>query len=202
MRHWRIMAAVAMAGLLPPAPAAAAQTVIMPLERPDPASITVPDMASFKPTPSDIRRFDDYFYFHKEGVSYERAFAELDQCRGYSMVAQVGAIPPTIVPVGGPLVQDAPKRGMFDPPYSNNLTFGSPLGSTIGYALVGMIVANYMEELALATNRRCMYWKGYSRYGTSRALWKAIDTGSDTEKLARRALLASGPRPAAVALEP
>ena len=178
-----------------------AQTVITPLERPDLASIAVPDMASFKPTQSDIRRFDDYFYFHKDGVSYERAFADLDQCRRYGMVAQGLAITPTVVPLGGLLVKDAPKPGMFDPTYNTN-TFGSPLGSAIGYALVSMIAASYLDELAQGTIRRCMMWKGYSRYGTSRALWKEIDKGNDAEKLVRRALLASGLKPAMAALDP
>jgi hypothetical protein len=168
---------------------ASAQTVITPLERPDPASITVPDMASFKPTPLDIRRFEDYFYFHKDGVSYERAFADLDQCRGYGMVAHGLVLTPTVVPLGGPLVKDAPK-------------LGSPMGGFISYVLVNMIVASYLEDLGQGTIRRCMMWKGYSRYGTSRALWKEIEKGNDAAKLARQALLASGLKPATTALDP
>src|ERR1043165_3550951 len=68
---------------------AGAQTIVVKvLERPDPTTVTVPDMA-FKPGRSDLRGFDDYFYFHKSGVSYERAFTDMDQCRIQSEMAHL-----------------------------------------------------------------------------------------------------------------
>ncbi|HWU54627.1 MAG TPA: hypothetical protein VN175_03935 [Rhizomicrobium sp.] len=170
-----------------------AQTVIKPLERPDPGTITVPDM-TFAPTKSDIRRFDEYFYFHKPGVSYERAFADLDQCRIYGMVAIFGGLPPSVVPLGGPQMLDKP----YDGP-----TMMTPFIGWLGDAIMrATIVADIMEGLARSTNRRCMMWKGYARHGATRALWKQIDTGSDAEKLARQAKLASGPIPSTQTLEP
>jgi len=59
---------------------ASAQTRIDPLTRPDATSVTVPNLA-FTPTKRDISDFGEYFYFHKDGVSYEHAFADLEQCR-------------------------------------------------------------------------------------------------------------------------
>ena len=176
------MAAVPLALLLSPA---SAQTVITPLERPDAASVTVPDMAGFKPTPKDARNFDDYFYFHKSGVSYERAFDDLEQCRVYAASAQLIAPMPTIIPVG------------------DVATSGPKVSQRIGIGILpAILIASAEEDTAIATMRTCMAFKGYGRYGTSRALFKQIDQGSDTEKQARRAVIASGPAPAGEAIDP
>ncbi len=165
---------------------ASGQTVITPLARPDPASVTIPDLAAFAPTPSDVRRFDDYFYFHKDGVSYARAFADMEQCRVNATLAQLYAAVPDLIPVG-------------DIPTSNPQLSARPyqLGGLFG----GFLIAEAEADYSAATNRKCMAYKGYARYGTSRALFKQIDSGTDTEKEARKALIAAGPKPAAEAIE-
>jgi hypothetical protein len=163
------------------------QTVITPLERPNATSITVPDVAGFKPTPKDVRNFGDYFYFHKSGVSYERAFADLEQCRINAAMAQVTALVPTVMPLG-----DAPTTA---PKLSQNyFLFGGPL--------MNILIAEAEDENGAATNRKCMAYKGYRRYGTSRVLFKQVDSGTTAEKQARRALIASGPVPGGEAMEP
>jgi hypothetical protein len=162
-----------------------AQTVIKSLERPDPATVTVPGMA-FKPILSDIRRFDEYFYFHKPGISYERAFADLDQCRIYGLFQQLSVIPPDFLPLGGELISD-PKPG-----------FTYVQGGILDYYFTQQ--AN--EDNERATVRRCMAFKGYARYGTSRAIGKQLESGTETEKLARRALIASGPDPQDRVIDP
>lgn len=179
------VAALAFSGLL--VLPAAGQTAITLLQRPDAASITVPDMASFKPAPSDMRRFDDYFYFHKEGVSYERAFADLEQCRINAAMAQLVPQVPEIIPVGDEATGN---------PQLSNRTF------LFGGMIAAFLIAEAEGDYAAFTNRRCMAFKDYRRYGTSRALFKQLDSGSDTEKQARKALIASGPSPAAEAIEP
>ena len=166
---------------------AAAQTAITALERPDAASVTVPDMAAFKPTPRDARSFDDYFYFHKSGVSYTRAFADLEQCRINAALAQVTALVPTLLPLGD-VPASAPKLSQ------NYFLFGGPL--------MNALIAEAEDENGAATNRKCMAYKGYRRYGTSRALFKQVDSGTLAEKQARKALIASGPAPAGEAMEP
>lgn len=164
---------------------------LKPLERPDAAAVTVPDM-TFTPAKADIRRFDDYFYFHKSGVSYERAFADLDQCRMYGQMTQFVAPLPAYVPLGGdPVKAPGPRHwNMF------------LMDGIVGALIADIIIANAMEDRAIATSRRCMAYKGYRRYGTSRNIFKQIDSGADTEKLARKALIASGPAPQIEATEP
>lgn len=167
-----------------------AQTVIEPLERPDPATVILPDM-TFKATPSDVRRFEDYYYFHKPGVSYERAFADLEQCRVYAAMAQMIPLMPTILPIGDvPVQTDGPRFGMPS-------QFGY-----LGGVLANSLIAAGAEENSIATNRRCMIYKGYHRYGTSRDLFKKIDSGGDAEKQARKALIASGAQPAIGRIDP
>jgi hypothetical protein len=173
---------------------AVAQTFMKQLERPDPATVSVPDIA-FTPTKSDINHFDEYFYFHKPGVRYERAFADLNQCRTYGMVATVYGPPPVLAPLGGEL------DGQRIDPLGRKNPLTDKNGEYVGI-LPAIFITNYMEELARGTERRCMMWKGYARYGVSRTLWQQIETGSAAEKLARMAVLASGPAPTVQAIEP
>lgn len=178
--------AAAIASLLLLAFSASAQTVITPLVRPDPATITVPD-TTFTPTKSDLRRFDEYFYFYKAGVGYERAFGDLDQCRTYGEASKLLTMPPTFVPMGGDVIKEPLfKPGIYPPPG----------------ILVTYLIQNAEEDNVRATVRRCMEYKGYGRYGLSRAIYKKIDTGTDAENLARLALIASGHQPAAEAIDP
>jgi len=137
---------------------------------------------------------DDYSYFFKSDVSYETAFADLDECRMYSLEAHFGK-PPRFVPLGAAAVKG-------ESLLSNEAAQERVL---LMWGLVGGLIANAFiqsaEDDAVDTaNRRCMMYKGYSRYGITRATWKQITAGTDAEKLARLALIASGPRPLAGAL--
>ncbi len=168
-----------------------AQTELKPAERPDPASVTIPDM-TFKAGVANVRHFDDYFYFYKPDVSYERAFADIDQCRIQSQMAQLVVPMPRFIPLGGePLAK--PERNIWAP---------FPMYGLVGMVIANAIIASAEDDLAIETSRKCMAYKGYHRYGTSRAIFKQIDSGTDVEKLARRARIASGPPPQTEALEP
>lgn len=47
-----------------------------------------------------------------------------------------------------------------------------------------------------------MMYKGYKRFGTTRKIWEEIAAGTETETLARLALIASGPQPLTGAVGP
>ncbi|HEX2592856.1 MAG TPA: hypothetical protein VHL34_15245 [Rhizomicrobium sp.] len=153
-----------------------------PVERPDPASIVVPDL-TFKAIARDYWRYDSYFIFHKDGVSYEQAFAELDQCRIYSLSARTAVTVHPFVPLGG----EVEKRDYTDRPRTGN--------GLVGSMMEDAMIENEWHYAVIATFRRCMYFKGYARYGTSERISKLIDAGTDAERLARLALIASGPKP-------
>ncbi len=186
----RVSAGAAMvACLCLAAPPALADGPIAPLVRPDPATITVPDTtAPLKP--NDARRADDYFYFYKPGVPYETAFADIDQCRIYSLQARLIAGPPRFVPLDAPAVSHHIEL-------QNAAAYG-----VIGELIGGIIVAGAEDDAAIATNRRCMFYKGYRRYGTTHDIVRQIEAGTDTDKAARLARIASGAAPQTQAIDP
>jgi hypothetical protein len=160
------------------------RTVLKPLDRPDPASVTVPKLET---TPSG-----DYFFFHKTGVTYERAFSDLDDCRIYSLQARLGILPPRFVPLGSTAMKS---EGVPSGPFF--LMFG-----VVGALIAMPLVENAEGDNADTTNRRCMMYKGYSRYGTTREAWKQITAGTAADKLARMALMASAAEPQSGAIGP
>ena len=156
--------------------------VLKPLDRPDPNSVSIPTL--------EVSSGDDYFYFYKAGVSYQRAFSDLDECRMYSLQAQLTSVPPKFIPLGSTPVKSDSTAGAA-------AQFG-----LVGVLIIAPIIESGEEDAAEASNRRCMMYKGYSRYGTSRASWKQIKAGTEAERLARLALIASGLAPSAGAIGP
>jgi hypothetical protein len=156
--------------------------VLRPLDRPDPSSVGVP-----RP---EVASSDDYFYFYKTGVSYQRAFSDLDECRMYSLQAQLTPVPPKFIPLGSAAVKS-----------EGTARVAAQFG-LVGLLVIGPIIESGEEDAAEASNRRCMMYKGYSRFGTSRASWKQIKAGTEAERLARLALIASVPPPSAGAIGP
>lgn len=169
----------------------AAEGAVQPLDRPDPKTIAVPDLVPRSPQRGSSA-YDESFYFYKAGVSYEAAFSDLDECRMYALSTPLLAVPPRFVPLGGDAIAEGRARsGAAMTQYG-----------VIGVLISGIIIANAEEDAIRFNTRRCMAYKGYERYGTQRAIWKQIDAGTDAEKTARMALIASGPHPDAKAIEP
>jgi len=170
-------------------PVFAEEPALAPLERPSPASVSVQNL----PLPSsqaDRRGSDDYFYFHKSGVTYEVAFADLDQCRLYVLTSSWVTGAPRFVPLGANVVQMPTIPAGKTAPSAN-----APQYRLVGWFLAAAIVQPAWEEHGRDVNRRCMSFKGYRRYAVSRTVFEQIDVGTDAEKLARMALIASGPQP-------
>jgi hypothetical protein len=168
--------------------------VAMPPAPPDPASVHVPDL-SFVPTPRDAGNYDEYFYFNKPGVSFTTAWNDLNECARYSV-----ALRPM-----GKIIQFAPLGSGKDPENrfdaaqweSVNLEFGF-FGSIIAGAVLGALA----DDNRRGNTRQCMGYKGYTRYGLTRALWHEVNKGKDADVQARLALIASGPAPAGEKLDP
>lgn len=153
--------------------------VLKPLDRPDRASITVPVLVATSK--------EDRSYFYKPGVSYEKAFSDLDACRMYSLQVSLAVVlPPKFVPLGSAAVRSESKG----PSPQFFMMYG-----LAGALFAEVIIQSAEDDTAEAVNRRCMAYKGYSRYGTSAQSWKQIAAGTDADRLARMALIASGPQP-------
>lgn len=167
------------------------QTVIKPLERPDPATVKVPALP-LTIGPKERIDADSYFYFHKDGVSYETAFADLEQCRLYAGSARQFTLPPKFVALGTNVItREFDRTDHMQWYYQQYGMVGGMTASIMAAIIVPMVD----EDNRNATMRRCMGYKGYQRYGLSSKAYKQIDSDSPAEKTARLALLASGPKP-------
>jgi len=151
----------------------------------DLATVTVPDLV-FTATPRDERSYDEYFLFHKPGVTTAAALADIQECRAFSQGLQPMAKLTHFVPVGGEAYEA-----------DNNAAY---MNAQFMYGLTGVLILAIVNEGLASDNehgntRRCMGFKGYQRYGTSRAIWKQMDKGGDEVMIARLALIASATQP-------
>lgn len=148
--------------------------------QPDPASLAPQDMA-FAETPAMVKDYDKYFYFHRQSTSFVEALTDLREC-------------------------DARARGIWQGKTARNETAGGMAYGLVGGLANALIFVPAQDRLFRRANlRRCMFFKGYARYGLPKALWEAFNLqhieAATPERdiqmsLARQALVASGPRPA------
>jgi hypothetical protein len=172
------------AALLFLASASQADAPTTPPAPPDPAKLSVPPL----PLPfieKDRQDSDSRYYFQKDGVSYQNAFADFQLCSQYSGTVVLVAKPRDYVPLGTDLVatdtsEDAAPQVI--PPY----------GGLVGALLFDAFVA---PEINASAMRLCMSYRGYKRYAVSSAAYREITRGNDTEEMARQAIVASGPAP-------
>lgn len=149
-----------------------------------PSETQPPDLA-FEITEKDSEEFHKYFYFHKDGISYEDAYMDIDECNIYQN-GPIGTegdfviIMPTFVSLG---------ETQTYLPWVPNET-----------GVVGVIMADIFAGPLVLKNRgqrmrKCMEYKGYDRYGLSKDLWKTVNRISPDEYVKVHAKIASGPKP-------
>lgn len=151
----------------------------------DPETVTVPDLA-YIPVPRDERNYDEYFLFHKPGVTSAAALADIQECRAFSQGLQPMAKLTHFVPLGGE-AYDADNRIAYQ---NAQLMYG-----LTGVLILGFVMDGLASDNEHGNTRRCMGFKGYKRYGTSRAIWKQISKDGDGVMIARLALVASATQP-------
>ncbi|RPF71995.1 hypothetical protein [Aurantiacibacter spongiae] len=154
--------------------------------QPDPAEIALVDVAGGT-RPDEADDFDKYFYFHRADTGFAQALTDIRECdaraRGFWRVASAAA--------------------------SNDENFSTPYG-LVGGAAQALIFGPAQDRLARrATLRRCMFFKGYGRYGVGKDMWESFNFARDggdlgeeamQRMLAQQARLASGPQPAGAEL--
>lgn len=159
-------------------------------------AIAMPDLA-YKPDPVIAETFDKYFFFHREGTDFSRAYADIIECDSLasginfymgvdsatmaSAMSQYGAL------AGG---------------------IGGALGGLMADAIFGSAERRRIKRINL---RNCMFYKGYDRYGLEKELWQKFhfEEGLSRENakdrqaaLLKQARVASGPKPQYEVLEP
>lgn len=158
------------------ASAASAQTVAPP----DPATITLPDLTPSR-DPQVVENGWKHFYFHKQSVSYEQAYADFADCYRFLLVPYVNARLPTFAPwpekPGFTTVQPVNNYGL--------------VGGIIGGMVVGPVIRRAMQ----ARMRRCLEPRGYVRYPIPEEAWEQLTDKFSQGSIALQAKAASGPRP-------
>ncbi len=154
----------------------------------DIAAIPRPNIV-FTPTSEITGNYHKYHYFHREGTSFDEAYADVVECDVYASGISVTTSAPMVW---------TPQTGYGADPAAqafSNLVFGSDI----------------RRELARNNRRFCMGVKGYSRYGIDEGNWKTFNLEEGLSRapqqerdaaLAKQALVASGPKPEQEALEP
>ena len=155
---------------------------------PDPATIQVPDVTAGTPE-RDASGDAKYFYFQKDGVSFERAAADFTECFGYANPP----IPPVRLPAFVLLEETAPRGGSIGP---------SPYG-LVGEVIGAILMPSLNRRNAMGNMRVCMGYKAYRRYPTTKEAYVALNEGDDLRaSILMLAKIASGPTPQSESLIP
>jgi len=158
-------------------------------------AVAMPDLA-YTPDPVIAQDFDKYFFFHREGTDFSRAYADIIECDSlasginFYMGADNWAMQNAITQYGA--------AGAV----------GGVLGSLMADAIFGSAERRRIKRINL---RNCMFYKGYDRYGLKKDLWQEFhfeeglsrENAKDREAaLLKQARVASGPKPQYEVLEP
>lgn len=158
------------------------------------AAVEMPVLA-FIPNAEDIGAYDKYYYFHREDVSFDEAFADIGECDALASGISYYR--------GG--------DGAYTDYYASQYGIGGAIGSALGQALGDAIFGSAERRKVRRINmRNCMGFKGYQRYGLSKELWQAFnfEEGSGREDeatrnaaLLKQARVASSDKPRQAAIE-
>ncbi len=184
-------AALALMAIVPSVAGAQAITAGPETKAFTPAEIEAVPMPSlaFSVTSQISGDFDKYYYFHRQGVSFDAAFADISECDRLSsgLAAYSGG--------------SEPYPGYYASQYGVGGALGGALGSMFADMIHGSAARRAMRRVNM---RNCMGYKGYQRYGLAKDLWEAFnfeegngrkDDDIRTPKLMQQAKVASGPRP-------
>lgn len=185
--------------LLPLASAASAQAIEQPREiraftAEEVAAVPMPETA-FEMHRARVGDFDKYYYFHREGTSFDEAFADISECDDLAsgLASYRG--------------NAEPYPGYYATQYGIGGVIGGVLGAMLADAIHGSAARREMRRVNM---RNCMGYKGYGRYGIPKNLWTEFNFeeggGREDEDVRQAALLqqakvATGPKPATEALD-
>ncbi len=158
-----------------------------PDENIDVAAIVVPTLDG-KPGVTDAADYDKYYYFHRANTDFKAALADVRDCdglaRGLTSTSGYGGY------YGG---------------YGG--VVGAGVGGAIGAVMAEAIFGSAEKRARRRVNmRRCMFYKGYQRFGIDKDVWKQfnfeegfgpIDEKDRQTFLKQQAKIAAGPTPIA-----
>lgn len=183
--HFRKPAGLALAALcmVSVAPGAAMAQIAPP----DPASVTLPDLALFD-SAANSHQPPAYFYLTNPSVSYGEAYADLADCYRFRAIGpqlDLQTFVPWVEGTAGP------------DPRKDQTSAASP------YGVVGAALATWLVPALLAAQRRgeanmrlrtCMVPRGYTAHPLAKSVWMQLQSANDAETVARFAKLATLPQ--------
>lgn len=146
---------------------------------PDPATVSTPDVT---PTgdPKVHAAGNEYFYFHKPGVTFQQAYADVSDCFRYLPTGEFLTVPGFAPWHEANQRKDIPRQNQY---------------GLVGVAVASMIAGPLERGLQNAKLRRCLEPRGYVRYAVPAATYKAIFSGPAETTIGVLSKLASGPQP-------
>lgn len=148
------------------------------------AGVAMPTL-TFTSDGTEAADFDKYYAFQRADTDFATAFADIAECDGYARGLQSGV-------------------GYMQTPYPYAGTLAGAAGGVIGNIMASMIFGSGEKRRLRRVNMRtCMHFKGYDRYGLSKAVWDDFNfeeglSGVSDEKrqvyLKQQALVASSGR--------
>ncbi|MGH6781481.1 MAG: hypothetical protein ACREB5_05200 [Sphingomonadaceae bacterium] len=120
------------------------------------AQVAMPKLA-FTPNGEDAKDFDKYYYFHRADTDFATAYVDISECDGYARGLSSGIAYAQV-------------------PYPYTYTMAGAVGGAIGNVMVQAIFGSAEKRRLRRVNmRKCMYFKGYERYGLAKELWEEFN---------------------------
>jgi hypothetical protein len=151
---------------------------------PEPASISVPDVATSDP--KVLAQGHKFFFFHRADTSFADAVSDIATCRSFMRRGELRPLS-KFIPWEEPASRAA-QRAV------------SP------YGLVGAVISSIITpklDRGADNNilRRCMEPRGYQRFPVAEAIWNDMNGEKDEQRnILMQAKLASGPEPSTPAV--
>lgn len=149
-------------------------------------NLTAADLI-FEADEKHTKEFHKYFFFHKQGVSFDQALNDFGECNVYQD-GPAGS-EDMIINIMPRFVSLSEKESYK--PYVYNQNDGGVVGAIIG----DIVGAPILQKNRAQRLRKCMEYKSYDRYGISKDKWKLIHKSATNNYVEISASIASGPSP-------
>jgi hypothetical protein len=159
----------------------------------DPTTVTAPSL-DFPHDKDAQSTYWKYFIFHKDGVDFRTAVADVSECESYSKINDMFVPVPELVPYGTPSTN--PASAQQDRRYQAKSTQFGVAGLLLGGLASSYTLGPVLRRLYNTNQRNCMGFKGYKPYGVTEQIAKAIEGGTIQQRILIKAKIASNPIPA------
>ena len=153
---------------------------------------------SFSSDAAAAANFDRFFVFHRQDTDFPTALADIRECDSFARGLTHREVYASNAAVAA--------YTRLTPLYGLAGALGDPVAGSIANAIYGSAEIRRKQRVNM---RRCMFFKGYSRFGLTEGVWNDFNFSDSDDEIAERdrqrmlalqALVASGPRPAAADL--